>query len=112
MVNDRVFEFLTNLPVKVAPLPLPPEERRAISAPTLFVFGTRDRLVGDLRVLSVTSKVAVDADPVHLASVEDLFLAHDGDVVLRVAGDDAGVAPRARRRIAAKTLSDGSDVRT
>lgn len=38
------------LPVKLAPLPLPPEERRAISQPTLFVFGTRDRLVGDPEV--------------------------------------------------------------
>jgi pimeloyl-ACP methyl ester carboxylesterase len=34
-------------PVKVAPLPLPAAERRAIVAPTLFVFGTRDNLVGD-----------------------------------------------------------------
>lgn len=35
------------LPVKVAPLPLPAAERQAIAAPTLFVFGTRDNLVGD-----------------------------------------------------------------
>ena len=35
------------LPVKVAPLPLPVEERRSIRAPTLFVFGARDNLVGD-----------------------------------------------------------------
>lgn len=34
-------------PVKVAPLPLPPEERQSIAAPTLFIFGTRDNLVGD-----------------------------------------------------------------
>ena len=34
-------------PVKVAPLPLPPEERQSIEAPTLFVFGTHDNLVGD-----------------------------------------------------------------
>jgi pimeloyl-ACP methyl ester carboxylesterase len=34
-------------PVKVAPFPLPVEERRSIAAPTLFVFGTRDNLVGD-----------------------------------------------------------------
>lgn len=35
------------VPVKVAPLPLPPEERQSITAPTLFVFGTKDNLVGD-----------------------------------------------------------------
>ena len=35
------------LPVKVAPFPLPADERRAIAAPTLFVFGRRDNLVGD-----------------------------------------------------------------
>lgn len=35
------------LPVKVAPLPLSSEERQAIVVPTLFLFGTRDRLVGD-----------------------------------------------------------------
>jgi len=34
-------------PAKVAPLPLPAQERQSISAPTLFVFGSRDNLVGD-----------------------------------------------------------------
>ncbi|WP_137701463.1 alpha/beta fold hydrolase [Marimonas lutisalis] len=34
-------------PAKVAPLPLSAAQRRAITAPTLFVFGTRDNLVGD-----------------------------------------------------------------
>lgn len=38
------------LPIKVAPLPLPASERQAISAPTLFVFGARDNLVGDPEV--------------------------------------------------------------
>lgn len=36
-------------PAKVAPLPLPPERRRAIRVPVLFVFGQRDNLVGDSR---------------------------------------------------------------
>lgn len=35
------------LPVKVAPLPLPAFERQSIAAQTLFVFGSRDNLVGD-----------------------------------------------------------------
>jgi pimeloyl-ACP methyl ester carboxylesterase len=35
------------LPAKVPPLPLSPEERARITAPVLFVFGTRDRVVGD-----------------------------------------------------------------
>ena len=38
------------------------------------------------------SIVAVDADPVHLAPAAHLVLADDRDVVLRLAGDDAGVA--------------------
>lgn len=33
-------------PAKVAPLPIPSEVRRTLSVPTMFVFGTRDRLVG------------------------------------------------------------------
>ncbi len=34
-------------PVKVAPWPLPAEERQKLSVPVLFVFGRRDNLVGD-----------------------------------------------------------------
>jgi pimeloyl-ACP methyl ester carboxylesterase len=33
--------------IKVMPAPLSPEERQSISVPVLFVFGTRDNLVGD-----------------------------------------------------------------
>jgi pimeloyl-ACP methyl ester carboxylesterase len=33
--------------VKVAPLPLTAEERQSIKVPVLFIFGTRDNLVGD-----------------------------------------------------------------
>jgi pimeloyl-ACP methyl ester carboxylesterase len=35
------------LPAKVAPWPLSAEARRAMSRPALFVFGTRDNVVGD-----------------------------------------------------------------
>lgn len=43
------FPLLTSgtFPAKVAPLPLSAENRRAIVPPTLFIFGTRDNLVGD-----------------------------------------------------------------
>lgn len=34
-------------PEKVPPLPLPRESRRRLAVPTMFVFGTRDNLVGD-----------------------------------------------------------------
>lgn len=34
-------------PLKVAPFPIPAEERERIAVPVLFVFGARDRLVGD-----------------------------------------------------------------
>ena len=39
--------------------------------------------------------VAVDADPLHRAAALDLVLADDRDVVLGLAGDDAGVAAHA-----------------
>jgi len=34
-------------PIKVAPSKLSPEERKSINVPVLFIFGTRDNLVGD-----------------------------------------------------------------
>ena len=40
----------------------------------------------------VALEVGVDPEPLHVAPDLDLLLADDGDVVLRVAGDDAGVA--------------------
>ena len=53
-------------------------------------------LVVDLGVLEVGPLVVlVDPDPVHLAVPRDLLLADDGDVVLGLAGDDAGVAAEA-----------------
>jgi len=42
---------------------------------------------------------AVDADPGHVAALEHLALADDGDVVLGAAGDEAGVAADARIEI-------------
>lgn len=40
--------FMTQtVPKKVAPLPLPVEQRQSLSVPVLFVFGERDNLVGD-----------------------------------------------------------------
>ena len=43
--------------------------------------------------------VAVDAQPMHLASARDLILARHRDVVLRLAGDDAGIAADAEVEI-------------
>src|SRR6185436_2301291 len=45
-----------------------------------------------LRPLRLARVVAVDADPVHLATLGHLVLAHHRDVVLGNAGGDAGVA--------------------
>ncbi|MFN2279356.1 MAG: alpha/beta fold hydrolase [Candidatus Promineifilaceae bacterium] len=40
--------FMTGIaPVKVAPLPLPAEDRQRLQVPVLFVFGEKDNLVGD-----------------------------------------------------------------
>ena len=47
----------------------------------------------------VAAEIAVDADPVHLAAVQHLLLADDGDVVLRLAGHDAGPAAGAGSQI-------------
>ena len=51
-----------------------------------------DRLVKRARVGRVPLEVAVHADPVHGVAARDLVLSDDGDVVLRLAGHDAGVA--------------------
>ena len=45
-----------------------------------------------LRSLGAAVVVAIDAQPVHLALADHLLLADHRDVVLRLAGDDAGVA--------------------
>jgi pimeloyl-ACP methyl ester carboxylesterase len=62
-------------PVKVPPLPLPAEERRALSAPVLFVFGTRDNLVGDVKaaraqVADIPGASVAVVDAGHLMGVE------------------------------------------
>src|SRR5690606_29322644 len=59
-----------------------------------------DGLHRDLRVRRlVADEVAIEPDPVHLAAERDLHLADRGDVVLGLAGDDAGAAARARREV-------------
>src|SRR6202035_3518205 len=51
-----------------------------------------DRLVVGHGVVKAAGDVAVDAQPVHLALLQHLLLADRRDVVLRLAGDDAGAA--------------------
>jgi len=68
-------------------------DRAHVSRRGLFALHARDGLEGHLRrVRVVADVVAVDADPVHLATAEDLLLADEGDVVLGDAGHDARVA--------------------
>ena len=55
----------------------------------------RHRLECDCRRLGGAAVVAVDAQPVHLAAGEHLLLADHRDVVLRLAGGDAGLTPDA-----------------
>ena len=52
----------------------------------------RHRLVIGVGGVEIAGVVAVDAQPVHLAAVEDLALADHRHVVLGLAGDHAGVA--------------------
>src|SRR5262249_37056206 len=58
----------------------------------LLALHARHGLVDDLRIRRLAAVVAIDAQPVHLALAVHLVLAHDGDVVLRLAGDYAAVA--------------------
>src|SRR4030095_17251761 len=58
-----------------------------------------DRLLLDPRILDCAREVAIDPDPLHLAAVQHLALAHDRDVVLRLTGDDTGVAAMTRAEI-------------
>src|SRR5262245_7392957 len=52
-----------------------------------------------LRAFGLAGVVAVDADPLHDPAARDLVLAHDRDVVLGLAGHDAGVAADAGREV-------------
>ena len=45
--------------------------------------------------VGVAFKIAVDPQPVHLPLVDHLRLADDGNIVFRLTGDHAGVAPDA-----------------
>jgi len=53
---------------------------------------TEDRLMECLRIIEIAPAVGVDAQPVHFPAARDLFFSDDGNVVFRLAGDDAGVA--------------------
>ena len=43
--------------------------------------------------------IAVDSQPVHFATAQNLLLADDRDVIFRLAGDDTGIATDARIQI-------------
>src|SRR5579863_991696 len=51
-----------------------------------------ERLADHLRIVDRPAEVTIDAEPVHLAATPDVVLADGRDVVLRLAGDHAGVA--------------------
>ena len=59
----------------------------------------RNGLEVGLRILDVALMVGVDAQPVHLAAAHHFVFADDGNVVLRLARDDARVAAVARVEI-------------
>ena len=67
-------------------------DRADVFAGRRLAVHTRERLHDHLGILERSRVVAVDADPVHLAALVDVLLADGGDVVLRLAGDDAGAA--------------------
>ena len=60
---------------------------------------TSNTLVGDLRVMLVTGEITVNIDPRHLAANRHLMLTNDRNVVLALAGHNAGVAADARGQV-------------
>src|SRR5438309_1994380 len=72
-----------------------------------------DGLEVSFGMVAIALVVSVDAQPVHVAPLHNLFLADDGDVVLRLAGDHAIVAAGAgsgaagARAAVAKVDGDG-----
>ena len=73
------------------------EERHGLggtveAGPPLLAKEEGDRLVHQLRLVRCPGEVAVDPDPVHLASPGQLLRTHDRDVVLALAGEHAGAA--------------------
>src|SRR5207244_3255119 len=59
----------------------------------------RHRLeIRPVRGVFVAGEIAIHANPVHGATARHLLLADDGDVVFRLAGDDAGAATDAGRQ--------------
>ncbi len=68
----------------------------------------QDRLQQHVRCLRAAFVVAIDAQPVHLALMDHLLLADDGDVVFRHAGDDAGVAADAGIQVDAHAPGGGA----
>ena len=54
-----------------------------------------DGLREHLRILGFASEIAIDADPGHIAVPAHLFLADDRNVILSLAGNDAGIAAEA-----------------
>src|SRR5579862_8177369 len=70
-----------------------------VFAGRVFALHAGHRLVIHFRIVEVAAEVSVDADPLHDAAAHHLFLTDHGDVVLRLAGDDAGVAADAAVQI-------------
>src|SRR3954465_3633048 len=58
----------------------------------LFAVHAGHRLEEALRIVELAGEIAIDAQPLHLAAPRDLILAHDGDIVFRIAGSDTGIA--------------------
>ncbi len=67
-------------------------DRADLFARRILAVMTRHRLMHRLGIVQLAAEVPVDAQPMHLASPADLLLAHDRHVVLRLAGNHAGVA--------------------
>src|SRR6202041_190302 len=67
-------------------------DRADIFARCVFALHAGQRLVIHLGIVQVPAEIGVNANPVHGATARHLIFAHDGDVVLRLAGNHARVA--------------------
>src|ERR1043165_4952137 len=68
-------------------------------ARSVLAMHTGHWLMKRLRVALVTHVVAINSEPMHFARVHDLFFPNHLNVVLGLAGDDAGVTARTRTSI-------------
>src|ERR1035438_2564009 len=87
--NARLFSLGwtkgTSLPLFIS---IPACDRAHKLAGSVFALHARNRLAQHTWIVRVPFKIAVEPNPMHLAPASYLFLADDGNIVLRLASQD------------------------